>query len=114
MASTFLFAPFVVSPAYLREGYVTLLAPLCSAGQEHNDLPAILSEVNAVTWTKIDAPFIDASAYGFHIAPVASFHPGYGRANLHSGHGIQLVKPAGKWRISILRLVKNDFDHRQW
>lgn len=71
-----------MSPTAFRFRNVSWLSLFRPAGKEHNQLVAVLSEINTVAGAEIDTPFKDSRADRLHVAEVSFRNAVKGGRNL--------------------------------
>jgi 3-mercaptopyruvate sulfurtransferase SseA len=70
-----------------------VLPLLCAAAEQYDQTIAVFSEVDAVTWPKIQFAFVDARSHTLYPGKVALPYPCNRYGHLRSGLRIEAIEP---------------------
>src|SRR5579883_2395709 len=104
----------VVLPPGERCRDVRLLAFFRTAAEKYHEPLAILSEVDAVTRTKINPVLVNASPNPLCIRKIPLLHSRERSSNFRGCFFVQAIGPRGEWAVSTTVQVFAYFDHVRW
>src|SRR5690348_4794415 len=93
---------------------VRLLALFRAAAEKYHEPLAILPEVDAVTRTKINPVFVNASPNALRVRKIPLLHSCESRGDFRGCFFVQAVGPRSKWAVSTTVQVFAYFDHVRW
>src|SRR6185437_13866810 len=93
---------------------VRLLAFFRAAAKEYHQPLAILPEVNAISRTKINLVFVNASPNALRVRKIPLLHSCESSGNFRGCFFVQVIGPRGKWAVSTPVQVFAYFDHVRW
>src|SRR6185437_3521436 len=108
------FSLLVVLPSGECCRNVRLLAFFRAAAKEYHQPLAIPSEINAVSWTKINPVLVNASPNALRVRKIPLLHSCESSSNFRGCFFVQTVGPGGKWAESTTVQVFAYFDHVRW
>ena len=90
---------------------VDILALLDAADKQYHQSTSILTEVNPVSWTKINPVFHYPGASTLNIGKITLLQSVYRSDDLYGRDRVQPIKPLGIWATSFSSQVFPYFNH---